>query len=574
MDTQYAVYLGHEQQNGFTGFLSEKGFYCAVEIFDGYTQEQGEALMGALSEVQKAAFDSLVGFDSAIAGILKRLNVPLDTSIAIGYMRQNILYLKTGGTGEIYLHRGKATERILFGDNIASGKVAEHDLVVFTTSFFTESLKGIHTLKTLVHTKNPLQDYPEHIKQSLDQQDDTGAIALFIQFIATPDTYATPQAYTEQAQPKKFKLPTLNIAPLIWLSRQKKGLVGAALILCFLILAWNMRGALNSHPVSSFTTKMQEVTTLVNTASGQTDTIDQAMATLTQAEEGYTLLAHMSESKDRQTDLANLQTRITTLKNTVLKREQKDTSEFFDLTVEEKTAQASVCSLVGTDMLLLNPTGTVYRLSLDKKSLTKQKLVKAVSSDALVAGYDKNTYIFDAQQGILRLDADGKQTTVIKADTAWGTMGGMELYNGNIYLLDRDSGGVIKYAGIPDGFGDKVAYFQGSHDPTDALSTLAIDSSIYVSTASTVTKYTAGLKDTFTFKLPEQANEIAKVIAHKDDANLYIWDKKMGALLVYTKDGLYTKQVTNDAFKTATDVEVYNTKAFLLVSPNILSIDL
>jgi hypothetical protein len=108
----------------------------------------------------------------------------------------------------------------------------------------------------------------------------------------------------------------------------------------------------------------------------------------------------------------------------------------------------------------------------------------------------------------------------------------------------------------------------------DASSTEAIDSSLYVSTATTLTKYTAGLKVDFNFQLPEKSNKITKVIAHKDDTNLFIWDKESGSVLVYTKDGQHTKQVVNAALKTATDVEVYNNKVFLLVSPKLLRIDL
>ncbi len=136
MDTEYSVYLGQEQKNGFTGFLSEQNFFCVVEIFDGFTNEQGEQLMSALAEVGAAQFDSLGGFDASVTGILKRLNTPMDTSIALGYKKNNLLYLKTVGTGEIYISRGKSFETIVKGDNIASGKYHSKDIFTFTTSFY------------------------------------------------------------------------------------------------------------------------------------------------------------------------------------------------------------------------------------------------------------------------------------------------------------------------------------------------------------------------------------------------------------------------------------------------------
>jgi len=567
MDTQYAVYLGHEQQNGFTGFLAEKNFFCVVEIFDGYTQDQGELLMAALSEVQQSTFDNLVAFESAITGILKRLNVPLDTSIAAGYMRGDIFYLKTGGTGQIYLHRGKATEKIIFGDNIASGKCVEHDLFIFTTSFFTESLKGIHTLKSLLHTKNSLEDYPEHIKHTLDKQDDTGAVALFVGAVKASQIYATPAAYDRQGIDKKMAI-------IEWFKKQKKIVLVGILIVCIASFAWNMRGKFASQTVSPFSAKMQELNTLLEKTNSEKEDMFGAMVTLENAQNVMALLNHMSESKDHQKEMDTLQKRIRNLKDEVLKREYPTAAEFFNLNVEEKNAQATVCSLVGDELLLLNPSGVIYRLSLDKKSLTKQKLSKSVPMGTLVGGYDANIYLYEPHLGIIRVDSEGKQKTVVAQDSAWGAIGGIQLYNGNIYLLDREVGGVIKYAGIPDGFGDKVAYFQGSHDSTDQTSTLAIDSSLYVSTATTVAKYTAGLKDEFQFKLPEADSAITKVIAHKDEAQIYIWDKKKGALLTYTKDGGYVKQVVVSDLKKATDVEIYKSQAFLLMGSQIIRIGL
>ena len=78
MDVEYSIYLGQEQKNGFTGFLAEKNFFCVVEIFDGYTNEQGEQLMSSLAEVGTTSFNNLIEFDSSVSTLCKTLNVPLD----------------------------------------------------------------------------------------------------------------------------------------------------------------------------------------------------------------------------------------------------------------------------------------------------------------------------------------------------------------------------------------------------------------------------------------------------------------------------------------------------------------
>ncbi|MCX6732418.1 MAG: hypothetical protein NTV98_02665, partial [Candidatus Roizmanbacteria bacterium] len=159
-------------------------------------------------------------------------------------------------------------------------------------------------------------------------------------------------------------------------------------------------------------------------------------------------------------------------------------------------------------------------------------------------------------------------------ETQWSAISSMQVYNGNIYLLDGGNNALYKYAVTTDGYGDRVSYFKGSYADMDANSTFAIDISVYVANKDAVVKYTAGLRDDFKMTIPGEGISLTKIITHTDQTELYLWDKKNGTMYITSRDGLYKKQVASTYFTQATDVEVYNNKAFLLKDTKLYSIDL
>ncbi len=578
MDLEYSVYLGQEQKNGFTGFLAEKNFFCVVEIFDGYTNEQGESLMSTLATTSTADFESLTGFDASISGILKRLNVPLDTSVAIGFKKNDVLYLKTVGSGEVHISRGKVLETIIKGDKTAAGKCKQNDLFIFTTAFFTESLKGITHTRELLRRKILLQDFPENIKGTIGAEDDTGAVSLFVQITGGY------QAQDEQPVGPSVITKLTNTIHTYYekiVGNINKKTIGIVLVLLFCvgIFGWNVskglraRGGVSVGQTLSYDDKKQQIESTIEKAAGETDAVPDAIQLLQTVKGDITALKLMAP-KDKQQEVADLQTKADSTESTLLKRVSKTPDEYYDFTVEEKTAQGTKLYVSDDKLFVLNPNGKVYILTLEKKSLDTRSVSKKVSLNSLVAGYDKNAYVLNPEEGILTIDEANKNKLVIPKETQWGNIPSFQVYNGNIYLLDGTNNALYKYSVTTDGYGDRTSYFKGSYADMNTDSTFAIDVSVYVATDNTVIKYTAGLRDDFKFSVPGDNITITKVITHTDQTELYVWDKKNGALYIVTRDGVYERQVTSSLFTQVSDVEVYNNKALLLKGAKLYSIDL
>lgn len=568
METQYAVYLGKEQQNGFTGFHAEKNFFCVVEIFDGYTLEQGEDLMSALAQAGSAAFDSLAGFDASISGILRRHNIPLDTSVATGYANGDVLFLKTVGSGEIYIHRGKATERIMFGNTMASGKSNTGDTFIFTTSFFSQSLKGIQRIKDCFHSHKPLSEYPDYIKSQIGEEDDTGAVALVVQtderlvktdMVDVPPDMLPANSYAPKRTPSVrdffVKLP------------YKKPLIGVVLGVCVIALLWNVLGGWVSKKSGGVITDLSKVEQLVTDMEGAKDDRVKALDLAEQARDELKVM--------KKTEAVNtLIRKIGELEDEVLVREIHEPQDFYELTIEEKTAKGIRFNLTAEMSYILDEQGKVYLFSLEKKSFLKRTYGKTFSPTAVIAGDEKKVYVLDPAVGVIELLDGGTSKVVVKKDDAWKNIGGMHLYNGNIYVLEREGGDIFKYPVFSEGFGDRTSYFKGSYDVISDTSTFAIDSSVYVSTDDQITKYTSGLKDEVQFIFPQKQVRITKVIAHPEEDGVSIWNKDAGTIYRFSKDGTYQKQIVSSIFKTGSDVEVYNKAAFVLKENKIYRVAL
>lgn len=578
MDVEYSIYLGQEQKNGFTGFLTEKNFFCVVEIFDGYTTEQGEQLMSALAEVGNTNLESLARFDSSISELVKRHNIPLDTSLAVGYKKNQMLYLKTIGSGEVYVGRGKAFEKVIHRTINAAGKYEKDDFYVFTTSFFTQSLKGIVHTKALLHKHTSIRDFPEHIKQTIGAEDDTGAVALFVKMIQHEETYISGKPQLNIGQ-KITEYIQRNIQSVGAFDKRKKIMIGIILLICIGLLGWNMtqgiqnKGGLQGVKGQSYDEKKQQIESSIEKVAANPDGVSEGLLVLSGTRDALSVLKQTAP-KDRQQEVAVLQKKINDTESTLLKREEKLAEEYYDFGVEEKNATGTKLFVFEDKAFVLNPEGKVYVLTLEKKSLVKKNVGKKVDVDSLVAGYENNAYVLNKGEGILRIDADDKSKLVIPKETQWGEIVSMHVYNGNIYLLDGENNALYKYSVTTDGYGDRTSYFKGSYTDMDVNSTFSIDLSVYISGKDSVTKYTAGLRDDFKLSIPGENINITKIITHTDQTELYLWDKKNSALYIVSREGAYKRQVTSPYFSQVTDVEVYNNKAFLLKGAKLYNIDL
>ena len=607
MIPQAVGYVGKQYENGFVGYLAQDNFFVVLSIEEGTTQDDGQKLLDDLKQALLAAtITNLSEFESQLSAIVVKLNFPAHFNLASGYLNNNVLYIKTVGKGQIYYRRGHEFDLLMDGDKSASGYIQEYDCAIFTTLNSREQVGAVSDLKAFIDMSPP-QDIVEKLKNEKYEEHEAGFIALCVEFSSqaatvtpspspepTPAVATTTPAVSESqtslspqtapvspvssAQPpvqpheKSYTLPTVQ-----FFTSKKFTII--AVIIIFAILVWSVIFGVQRREEAKRQKRFDDSKTkieasLEKAASEAFINFDQSTIYIDEAKNEVASLKQQL-GKDREKEIAELEKRINEAENVIVKREEKASEEFYDLALEDKDAQGSTVYLDGDQLAILdNKNSTVYVLSLDKKSLTSY-----VSSDVkdglLVSLYDNQVFFFSKSRGIYKFESESKSKQVIKPDSRWGNIVDMEVYNGNIYLLDSGRDEVYKYLVAESGYSDKSSYFQeGQSVDLENAVDMSIDSAIYVALKNEVIKYLTGAKDEFITSYPERTPDIAGIYTNGDIEQAFVWDKGAGNLYVLEKDGKYNRQIGSSIVRRAKNVVVYKDKALVFDGVKLYSISL
>lgn len=526
------IYPEEKKSNWYYGSIIHNNFFLLLEIEDGISQEKGEELIKQIKEeLTRTLITSLSDFDTFFSGIIKSKNIPIHFSYAASFLKDNIFYLKTSGRGKIIIKRKNQVATLISGDKSASGYVEKDDLFILTTFNFDD----------------------RRIEQSVDQP-----MAILIDFKNEEINYqAEPQFVEEKKNPKR----TITFS---------------VVILLFIILAWSVvfgySRRINSEAEKKIDLSRNLITEKLNMAGDVASlNMDRAIVLLSESRTEYERLNKEYKNNKSVLEIGKL---ITDAENKILKKKQASYLEFFDLTIDDKTAKGDKLYLDGDNLSILDKAGgRIYYLSLEKKSLNKDQ-TSEIKKATLTANYEDSKYFFIPSYGIYQIDNLGKAKKVIDNDKDWGIIADFWVFNGNIYLLDTGKDEIYKYVNAGDGFGSKTSYFQpGQAVDLSWVRSMAIDASLYLGGEKNIIKFTSGLRDGFKLSLPQPNYNFTKVFTTKDLNEVYAWDKDQGIVYIMDKDGVFVSQVSSDILSKGTDIVVYNKSIFVLLGSKIYKIE-
>lgn len=162
---------------------------------------------------------------------------------------------------------------------------------------------------------------------------------------------------------------------------------------------------------------------------------------------------------------------------------------------------------------------------------------------------------------------------VIENDDDWDEVTGLSVYNGNIYVLDKEEG-ILKFTAASEGYG-KSSYFSDPPSLTEATS-MGIDGSVYVLFRNgTVKKYTRGTAESFTLSgLPSPLKSPKQLVTTQDMDSIYILDSGNSRVVQISKDGAFQKAWKAEVLATADliDVQEEEKKLYILKGKNLFMI--
>ena len=255
---------------------------------------------------------------------------------------------------------------------------------------------------------------------------------------------------------------------------------------------------------------------------------------------------------------------------------------FLDLELVREGSGGSLIDFDGENLLVLDSEAEVV-LGIEVES----KKAEVVGGGDLLRGasqaavYFKRGFVL-ANRGVVELDLKRKTSAVVIDDEGrgeeWGEIGAMDVFGGNLYMLDKEKGNIYRYRGIEGGFGSRQGWLGAGIEPDySKVVSMAIDGSIWILTESgRVEKYTQGTgKVIEVLGLDKELSEPSAIYADEESSLVYILDSGNSRVVVINKEGEYESQYQWEALGEMSDMVVSEAegKILLLGGSKIYEID-
>lgn len=580
---EVSFYLGEQKSDGYSGVVFQDNLFFCLEISSGISVEQGHQILDFVKEeIKKTKIVNISTLDTFIIDLIKEKNLPSGFSLAVGYLKDNVLYLKTTGGGKIFIRRKGKLGLLIEDNNTAFGPVEEDDFFIFLTDNFFQIIGEKQGLEKTFDHRSP-NEIIEEITPFLKAKNDFGAVSLFVKFHHFTLSEAEESKVVSLPEKKEPKFLTrskimIEKLSLLWhiMRSSKKTLTFITVFILFLVFLWSVILGFKRRNNAIFNQKIKAAKELISQKLSTAEevaylNIDRAVILINESKNEVNKLEKETKNKKEINDLKRM---IEEMEKKIFKKEQKGYSEFYDLAVDDENVKGDKVYLVDNYLLINDKKrGVLYTLYLEKKSLDKNQF-NELKSTSLIAGFGEEKFFYVKGNGIFMIDVNGKLKKIIENDLDWGEIIDMSIYNGNLYLLDQGKDEVWKYLRGEDGYGKKSSYFQsGQSIDLSNINSLAIDGSIYLAGNSIIVKYTSGLRDSFSVDLPDKNVNFTKVFTSNDLEKTYFWNRRRGVVYILSKTGEYLEQINSEILSKGSDIVVYKDIIYVLSGSKIYKID-
>jgi len=478
-------YKGKQLENGFTEFFITGNFYGVLSFEDGVSQEEGKKLLESFKEgLVSADIQNLSSFEHEVSDLILKLNFPAHVGIAVGMLYHDALYVKTVGNGQIYFRRGNTFDLLLSGDKTASGYLNQFDLAVFTTTKIQDLIGKTEDLHVFIEMAKPV-DILQKLNDQEYGEEEQGFSALFVEFgetvqnqistqvqttpgvqplssLQSPDEQAPAVALENIQSIQKTSETQSMISKLFDFFRTKQFTIVAAVIILAL-LTWSVVFGYKRREAEKVQKRIETVSLEIDKKLSEAKeeaflNMDQSLILIADAKTLVTQLKKEVGGKN-EGEIVKIESKIQDAENKIVKKESKDFEEFYDLTLENKDAQGMEIAKEGELVAILDvKQNTIYVLDVTSKSLTKY-VNKDVASAVAVGIYSSDVFFATSDNGLYKFTSQSKVNTIVQKDSDVKNIVDMELYNGNIYVLDEGADEIYKYLVTEGGYSDKKSYF-------------------------------------------------------------------------------------------------------------------
>lgn len=275
--------------------------------------------------------------------------------------------------------------------------------------------------------------------------------------------------------------------------------------------------------------------------------------------------------KDSQLD--ELSARIVSKTGEILGEYKVNLENFVDLSLVSSGFKGFDIASSGEEIFVLdNSLKRVIQVNLASKRSEVIAGAEDFNGGNQIVSYEDRAFVVE-QDAIIELGDDNK------IEKAWDGEVLVYSYAANIYVLEKNTSSIWRYAGSEGGFGSKQSWLGSglNLDFTDAKS-FAIDGSMWIlDSEGSIFKLTFGTVDTFRMSgLPGNLLGATNIYTNEDLGNIYVLDPSGSRIVVLDKSGEFVVQYLSEELKQASDLVVSEkeNRAIVLIDGNLKAINL
>lgn len=226
-------------------------------------------------------------------------------------------------------------------------------------------------------------------------------------------------------------------------------------------------------------------------------------------------------------------------------------------------AQTPITSMayIGTS-LVVTSGNTIYSI---EQNQTK-KIAELTGTIILTVGTDSTLYALTETQQLYRITNSTSEAVTMSQHPENTTVTALDMYGGNIYILDQNQRTIYKYTGTGDSF--RAGTVWRRDDSVLARATdIAIDGYVYALTSdANIIKLLKGELIDFRYHtLRPQLGPRAKLYTHRDSNYLFFLDPDNNRIVIMNKDGSIQDQYTSPRFDNLIDLAVNPTEGTVAI---------
>jgi hypothetical protein len=510
----------------------------------------------------------LGSIEAAVKTTSEKIPDDVNCSFVISYLTENILYIFIVGGGKIQINReGKIGDLLHSKENkkgflkSASGYLQKNDYIFLQTDQFSNII-SVDTLSSYLDHKS-VEEVAENIAPLIHEKEESGASAVILEYKGEETSIletSLPEEEEEETKEKEVlskpyfekskdffftKLSGVKIKKPGNLNHSRKliATIGIVILAVFVI---NIFLAVKNQINSKYDTLFAQIYPVAEKKYND----GQSLVTLNQ-------------NLARDDFLAS----------------QKLLNSGKDKFPKNSAQEKQITSLLDKVNNALNLTSGVTLVSAENVDPSVSSILAAelkFSGSSYFTSDDKNIYFIDSK-GIESVDKNGNgKKVIIDASQLPKNSGGLAVYFGNFYVVDKDANQISKFVAASSGFG-KTDYLKNSQDLSQS-SAIAIDGSIWVLLKNgSILKFTKGSQDALNISgLDNPLSNPIRIATTIDDNNIYVLDSGNSRIVVFDKTGSYKSQYGASVLKTAKDFDVLeaNKRIFVLSSGKVYQINL